>query len=166
MSFLSPRECSRSHRAKGSLELRCGLALCCSLLAVLLGAALLFPSPSEKPLDTRGWKLTDFLEHLNGCGLQLRVAPGRQNDGPYDELYLTENPDATWDSLSRKPKTTKHIHLWHGSVCVWPVHPCSDVEWQLAEWGLHGCRIGDFLLFGDAQILQRIQEACRQQSGL
>ena len=35
----------------------------------------------------------------------------------------------------------------------------EDVEWELAQWGEHGCRIDRFLVFGDARLVGRIRRA-------
>jgi hypothetical protein len=164
MCFLALRQCSRSHRAKGFLSLKSGLAQCCGLLFVLIGAALLFLTPSETPLDTRGWKMSDFLEHLKYRGLELHVVPAAEQ-GRCDNVYLTEDPNATWASMQCKSMTLERIHQWHGVVSVEHTYPWIDRGHELAQWASYGCRIGDFILFGDAQILQRIREACSQQRG-
>lgn len=161
MRFVFLRRFSWSHRAAGFLSHRWGLALGCGLLAVLLLTPLLCRCPAGERLDTRGWGPDELLDHLNRSGVQLRVVPAEQNGGPCDSLYLTEDPAATWNSLVHQMVTVERIHQWQGSVWVGRARHYIDVEDLLAQWGKHGCRIGDFLLFGDERVLRRIQEVCR-----
>jgi len=165
ISFLSPRGRSPLPRPRGGLNPRCGVALCWSLLALLLLAHLLLRSRSGGPLDTRGWKLTDFVEHLQKRGVRLHAVPGTRHGGPCGYVYLTEDPDAGWDSLAGKMRIVERIHEWQGTVWVGGPGWYVDVEEEVARWGPHGCRIGDFFLFGDERLLRRIQEACRGRVG-
>jgi hypothetical protein len=139
------------------------VALGCGLFVVFLLAQRVVRSRSEKPLDTTGWQLADFLEHLQQREVKLQVAWGpRSSKGLYKhQLYLTEDPDATWSALQHKVVNVQCIGQWHGTVWVGYPQPWTDVEDLLYQWGECGCRIGNFLLFGDDRILRRIQEACR-----
>src|SRR5262249_50546344 len=118
MSFLCPRGRASLPRARGLLHPRCGAALCWSLLAMLLLAHLLLRSRSERPLDTRGWQLTDFLEHLQRRGVRLHAVPGARDGGPCGYVYLTEDPDAGWSSMAGKMRVVERIHEWQGTVWV------------------------------------------------
>jgi hypothetical protein len=139
------------------------VALACVLLAVFLLAQLLVRSRSEKPLDTTGWQLADFIDHLQRREVKLHVAWGPRSKKLYQhQLYLTEDPDATWSALQHKVVNVQCIDQWHGTVWVGYPNPWTDVEDEaLYEWGEYGCRIGNFILFGDDRLLRRIQEACR-----
>ena len=164
MSYLSPQSQSSFDRARGALKPRWGVALCYGVLAVLLLAHLRFRPRAEQPFDTPGWTLSDFLEHLRQEGVQLYLVPSAQDGRPGAAAYLTEDPAATWDSLHHKARMVERINRWQGTVFVERVgdyYSDSAVEHDLAKWGPYGRRIGDFVLFGDERLLQRIQEACR-----
>ena len=160
------RKSQPSRRAKGSVDLKFALILYCGLLAVFLLADRLWQSRSEKPLDIRGWELTDLLAHLQKRGVHLHVVNTRK-DGDVrgsvylNSVYLSKDPNATWLSLAGKKKVVESIHDWTGTV--WVGHALSpfDAEDRLAQWGANGCQIGGLLLFGDEQLLRCIQEACR-----
>ena len=137
------------------------VALCCGLLAVLPAALLLARLVPETPPNTEGQTLADFAEHVRQRGIQLHVVPAQRQGGPNYRGYLTEDPDATWLSMQKKVRAVERIHQWRGTVWVEHVHFEVRAEMMLADWGPHGCRVGDFLLFGDDRLLRRIQEACR-----
>ena len=153
----------RANRVKGFLKLQWSLLLCCALLVVLVLVCHLCRFRSDNRLDNRGWQMTDFLEHLQKRGVQLHVVPTTEHGRLSESVYLTEDPDATWASVQCKcrAKLVERIHEWRGTVWVGRAYSWFDVEAELARWGEYGCRIGDFLLFGDEWLLRRIQEACR-----
>jgi hypothetical protein len=133
-------------------------ALSSGLLAASLSVAGLWVFSSPGRVETRGWNLTDFVNHLHQRGLRLKAVPSRQDGQGCDNLYLTQDPDLTWQSFQLKPRTVDHLEQWRGSVWVWHFPP-GDTNWLLYDWQEHGCRIGDFLLFGDDQLIRRIQQA-------
>src|SRR5262249_44571317 len=118
------------------------------------------PGPT---IDTRGWTLTEFVEHLDQHGVQLHVVPGTSRGNRCDDVFLTVDPGATWLTLQHKRRLVECIEEWEGSVRVW--YALQDSEEFVDEWGPYGCRIGRFFLFGDEQVLRRIQEVCRCSSG-
>jgi hypothetical protein len=136
------------------------LALGATLVAALLLSRLPCQSPAGEPIDTRGWTLTDFAEHLRRHGAQLHMVPGMRDGSCGNDLYLTEDPDVTWLTIQPKPRIVERINEWRGTVRVWYVEP--HLEEPVDEWGLYGCRIGQFLLFGDERIIRRIQDVCRR----
>jgi len=138
-----------------------GTLLGCSLLAVLLAYLLLDRPRPEPPLSAAGQTLTDFAEYVRQRGVQLHVVPGARQGGPNYQGYLTEDPDATWNSLQGKVHAVECIDQWRGTVWVEHVSFELHAETVLAEWGPYGGRIGNFILFGDERIVRRIQEACR-----
>jgi hypothetical protein len=157
MFDLSRAGWSLSSLAPGSLNRRLGLAL-----AVLLLAHLLFHTSSGEEIGTRGGTLADFVEHVRERGVQLRVVWGARDTGLYDHLYLTEDPDATWAFLQSTPRVVERIDRWRGTVWVGHSLPREDVTDFLDQLGPHGCRVGDFILFGDERILRHIQDVCRE----
>jgi hypothetical protein len=119
------------------------------------------PSP-EPPPHTEAANLSEFVEHLRQRGVQLYVVAGaRQGGGPDYHLYLTEDPAVTWASLASKVRLVERLHQWRGTVCVECPLPGLTADDALADWGVNGCRIGTFVLFGDDRILRRIEDACR-----
>jgi hypothetical protein len=142
------------------LNPKCGLALGATVVAALLLSWVPFQSQPGQTIDTRGWTLTNFVEHLRQHGVQLHVVPGTSDGSCGNNLYLTENPHATWLTMQGKHRVLERIQEWHGTVVVWYAHPDIEEE-SVAEWGPHRCRIGRFVLFGDEAVLLRILEVCR-----
>jgi len=58
-------------------------------------------------------------------------------------------------------RIVERIHQWRGTVWVGRTYPWIDVPQELYHSGKNGCRIGDFILFGDERLLKRIEEVCR-----
>lgn len=133
-----------------------------ALLAALVATVALHRSPprprSGRPIDTRGWALSDFVAHLRQHGVHLRVVPGPDDGRPQAEIYLTEDPDATWQTMQQKRCFVERVREWRGTVRVWYAWP--DLDQPGDEWGPFGWRVGRFLLFGDERVLRRIQEVC------
>jgi hypothetical protein len=113
----------------------------------------------RKPVDTRGWKLTQFVDHLRVEGFTARVVSSRGDGGEADNLYLTEDAGATWSAFQLKNRNVEHAAQWRGSVWVGRIDAAEEVEWELAQWGEHGYRIDRFLVFGDARLVERIRRA-------
>ena len=109
MSFFCSPDRSPLPRAGGFRDAWCAGALGGTLLAMLLLAWLVWQPSAEQSLDTAGWTGAQFLEHLQRRGVQLRVVRGASPGGPFNHVYLTEDPDITWDALQRKPKVAERI---------------------------------------------------------
>lgn len=108
-------------------------------------------------LDARGWGLQQFVDHLAANEIRLHVVPSRADGRWSDNIYLTCDPEATWDSFQRKSMNPERIRQWRGAVWVHRIGPDTDVEGRLADWGRHGCLVGGFLVFGDTALLDRIR---------
>jgi hypothetical protein len=160
---MSVRDPSRASRVKRFLSVRSGLVLCWTLLVVTVLAHQLYQSQSDRRLDTRGKSLPDVILHLQECGMRLTVVPTAKH-GTLSEsegVYLTQDASATWAAMQQKKRVVECIHEWRGTVWLGRDHSYLDAESELTQWGEHGCRIGDFLLFGDKRLLDRIRAACR-----
>ena len=131
--------------------------LCLLALALALSAARWRFSRQEVPAP--GWGLAEFINHFQARGIQLKVIPDRPEGSWCDAAFLTEDPDETWSSFQLKPKVVERIGQWPGSVWVRRIDCSTDAEGLLWQWGQYGCRIGNFLLFGDKQIIDRIRRA-------
>jgi hypothetical protein len=128
-----------------------------SLLAASLGLTGLWEYSSPGRVDPRGRQLADLVNHLHQRGLRLKVVPSRRDGQWCDNVYLTQDPALTWQSFQLKPRTADALGQWRGSV--WVGHFSLDgVDWRLLDCPEHACRIGDFLLFGDHQLIERIQQ--------
>src|SRR5262245_48747763 len=132
MAFLRHQGPSRWPRRRGFLSQKCWLGLWCSLVAVILLAQLQIGLRLDKVLDTRDWELADLLKHLREHGVRLHAVPTAKNGGPRNHAYLTEDPEATWESMQRKWRVVECIHQWQGTVWVEHAASSSDVEGQLA----------------------------------
>ncbi|MFO0841694.1 MAG: hypothetical protein U0797_04730 [Gemmataceae bacterium] len=112
--------------------------------------------------DRSDWRLPQLVEHLNGSGLRLKVVPSRR-DGRWDDtVYLTRDHDATWETFQRKNLTAERLSAWQGSVYAHRIGSRTDLETHLVNWQGQGVRAGNFLLFGDPALLERIRHSLGQ----
>lgn len=111
------------------------------------------------PRDKQGWGLREFVNHLHAEGVALRVVPSRADGQWADTIHLTEDPEATWESLQIKSLTAARSAQWRGAVWLHRIGPATDTEGLLQQWEGHGYRIGDFLVFGDARLIEQIGKA-------
>ena len=123
----------------------------------LLTAVFLFAAEKAAP-PVPDWDLTEFVEHLHRHSLAVRVVPSRADGQWVDQIYLTENPNETWQSFQRKPRVEEAMDLWQGSVWVWRVRPQTETQFYLVQFGRCGCRIGNMVLVGDERLIQRIDQ--------
>jgi hypothetical protein len=103
--------------------------------------------------------MSDFLEHLQQQGATLHVVPAAKFGGVECGVFLTEDSNVSWDTVQSKRGVVANIADWRGMVRVNAVNyrSAAGADDLLNQWGEYGCRIGDFLLFGDAELLRRIQ---------
>jgi hypothetical protein len=132
------------------------------LLALLV---VLFWSAMRREVAPWNGSLAEFIAHLQAQGVPARVVSSRQDGLMHAVAYLTENPEETWDSFQSKRRLVECIGEWRGSDCVERVGSYVNVDDDVASWGKYGCRIGDFILFGDEDLLRRILVACQEPSG-
>ncbi len=132
----------------------------CLLVLGLLLASVFLASPPVQGVRTQGWELAQFIEHLHARGVRVRVIPTRA-DGRLDQsAYLTEDPDETWASCAQKVQLVEYVDRWRGTALVQRHTAESCLVLPLDE-GENRCWIGDFVLFGDKELLRRIQRAFR-----
>jgi hypothetical protein len=134
------------------------VAYVCLLALALLAAS--WPC-SKQEVPAPGWELAEFIDHLHAQGIRFRVIPERHDGSWSNSAFLTEDPEETWASCQSKPKVVDCIGRWRGSIWVQRIGCVTNTEGLLWQWGEYGCRIGDFLLFGDEQILGRVRKAFR-----
>jgi hypothetical protein len=68
--------------------------------------------------------LAELVEHLQDRGLPLRVVPSREDGWWGDNVYLTEDPQATWETFQLKNQTAQRIGQWRRSPLRRP--PSAD----------------------------------------
>jgi len=103
--------------------------------------------------------LTEFIDHLRSSGLAFHVVPVGDSGKLGNTVYLTEDPEATWQSFQTKIRNSKHIEQWQGAVWV-EYLPSEDYgEWYVVDWGSYGCQIDRFAVFGDSRLVEQIRKA-------
>src|SRR4051794_23811643 len=136
-----------------------------SALLVLGSAAsvFLFMGSSKPTVNTPGWRLVQLADRLQAQGLELRVIASRRDGLLGNNAYLTENPDETWLSFQLKVKSQDRIASWRGSVwVVWnDRYEQALIQVVVPSSGRYGRQIGEFFVFGDDQLIERIQRALR-----
>ncbi len=122
-------------------------ALCCCPCCLL-----------APPVNTRGWNLRQFVDHLNHHGLSLRVVASRADGQWTDNVYLTTDAEATWNNFQLLNQSPERLPKWYGTVWLHRIGSETDVEQQLYQWNGHGVRIDGFLLFGDPNLMEQIEK--------
>lgn len=129
----------------------------CMALALLL---LNLPcSSGSEQMDTRSWGLKELVNHLNSRGIRLHVISTYASGDWGNSLYLTEDPKATWSDFQGKHRRPESVCKWQGAVWIEHSDPHGGTEWDVEQWQEHGCQIGRFVLFGDAQLIERIHKS-------
>jgi hypothetical protein len=135
--------------------------VCFSLAGLALGLLGLMAWKLEqtsqlRPVDMTNWSLRDFASHVQKCDPRLRFVPSSQGPQVAAAIYLTKNPHETWESLQSKARQPECIAEWKGSMVVslYEFQGCVDAS---AE---EDCcqRFGNFVVFGDPEIIQSIKE--------
>src|SRR5262245_20541041 len=88
------------------------------LLIGSLASVLLCMCLSKPKVDTRRWRLAEFIDHLLTHGMKLEVIPTVEDGRLGDNVCLTENSNETWASFQLKVKSVERIDQWRGSVWV------------------------------------------------
>jgi hypothetical protein len=137
-----------------------GLALVVGCTLIAVSPLFWLPCPrGQREVYTQDWELAEFVDYLHAQGIRLRAVTARADRLSGHTVFLTESPDETWESFQLKSKTVERITQWRGSVSLSRLDSSMDPEGLLWQWGPYGCRIGSFVLFGDEEVLERIQRA-------
>lgn len=108
----------------------------------------------EKPLDISRWKLRDLVQHIQSAGIAVTVVPTHSSGQWGNNIYLSEDPQASWHTFLAKSRTLERLDQWQG--CVWVEHTSREnADLAFPD----GCTIGRFHIFGDAQLVERICSA-------
>jgi hypothetical protein len=102
----------------------------------------------------------ELVDRLRAAGVQLRVVAVVQSGQDLENGAFLCERDYPWVDLSRLGRSPEHQADWVGVVHAqrWPDHEGS-VEFILREWQTCAARVGDVLLFGDAELLRRFVDA-------
>jgi hypothetical protein len=133
---------------------RCVLTWAGGLLVVL---AVVLQTPSKgQPVDINAWDVPQFINHLQAGGLDLKVVSTRRDGHIGNSVYLSSDPQATWLDFQRKGRALSYADDWQGAVWIESLDLLGSIEWPVEEWGVHGCQIGRFVVFGDPSLVERI----------
>jgi hypothetical protein len=128
------------------------LALATAALAVLAYEAY----PRRPPPRSVG----ELVDRLRAFGMQLRVVPVRRTTRDLAQGAFLCERERTWEDLSWLRRAAEYRANWVGVVHAqrWPENE-GTVAFILREWQGCSARVGDVLLFGDAELLRQIVEA-------
>jgi hypothetical protein len=108
------------------------------------------------------WQIDDLVACLRQNGLEFRTVPTRPNGSLNCGAFLTtsDKPFQELDTLGIFPE---HIERWQDVVrCYRVCRRFPDLTVRTDVWDEDCyCRIGPFVLFGDADLRARICEALR-----
>jgi hypothetical protein len=130
--------------------------LCWATALFLILGIILQSSSRAEPVDTSGWDLAQFIRFVHAGGLKVSVVPARQDGSLGNCAYVTEEPAADWLAFQMKTRSLTCIDQWQGTVWIEALPPGGVIEWNVEEWGANGFAIGRFVLFGDANLIDRI----------
>jgi hypothetical protein len=132
------------------------VALAGALLAVLIRQCLDSPQPSAGPPDD--WSIPQLVAYLNGKGLGLRMVSTRK-DGIIDQNAFLTTTDRDWKELNGVPKVQEQMHCWSGTLFC--LRKASESDWpdRVRFWGDCCLEAGPFVLFGDRELLARVEAA-------
>jgi hypothetical protein len=138
---------------------RCWRASRLPLLALAVGAAavLALEVRRRRPPPRSVGELVD---RLRGSGMQLRVVPAAQSTQHLDDGAFLCERDCPLEELSRLRRAAEGHADWIGVVYAQRWRR-DDVVVEFINGELQGCstRVGDVLLFGDAELLRQIVAA-------
>jgi hypothetical protein len=125
-------------------------------------AVVLFSQPctsGQRLIETRGWSLTQFVDHLQSRGLALHVVPTHKSGNWSNAIYLTVDPEACWQDLQMKSRSLERIEQWTGVVLIERLTNAPGPTWDVEQWGEHGLQVDRFVVFGDAELIRKIGES-------
>lgn len=133
------------------------------VLTLLLAAAifgqmvmLVRPTPTECPEVVRS-HFEEIVAKLRAAGVHLRVVSQRE-DGRWDNaIYLTKTNKGEQD-LKKVPADLGFLARWQGTVVVMRLGNQARYDNQLDLWG-DACLVsGEFVFFGDKELLREIRK--------
>jgi hypothetical protein len=129
-------------------------------LLALATAALVVLAYELYPRRPPPRSVEELVDRLRASGIGVHVVPvNRATKDLEDGAFLCER-ERSWEAVSRLHRAAELLADWVGVVHAerWP-----ENEWSVffirREWQGCSARVGDVLLFGDAQLLRQIVAA-------
>lgn len=116
-------------------------------------------SSGQRLIETSNWSLVDLVSHLQSRGLDLQVVPTHKSGNWSNSIYLTTDPQATWQSLQTKSRSLERIEQWYGVVLIERLTNKPGPKWDVEQWGEHGLQIDRFVFFGDSELIKQIGQS-------
>ncbi|CAN5575366.1 hypothetical protein BH10PLA2_BH10PLA2_31910 [soil metagenome] len=123
-------------------------------------AVVLVSKPcSGKQLETQNWNLPRLVEHLNDSQHSFSVVPTQKSGNWSNSVYLSNRPEAEWQSLQSLIRSVEKKNDWNGVVLIERISDKPGPQWDVSQWGNNGLQIGRFILFGDETMIRQINTA-------
>ena len=124
------------------------------LLAVSVRKYGIGPVAASRPIHD--WDITELTVHLNRKGVEVQLWAVPQSGPLNHSAYLTSTVKE-WRDLNALNKDPRRIQEWRGTLyCERMGESASQV---LEQWGDRCLIVGPFLLYGDAELLERVRIA-------
>jgi hypothetical protein len=125
----------------------------------LLAVAIREHAASRRHAERRlsDWDIPQLAAHLNRNGVPVRLRLVSETTPVVSSAYLTTTAKE-WDDLNRLMKEPKRLSEWRGTLYCERVGKNAS-SYLLEQWGDHCLKIGPFLFYGDAELLERVRSA-------
>ena len=141
------------------LSLRYGLCFAGFAAMILLAVTVreygVSPAASSRPI--RDWDITELAVHLNRKGVEVQLWAVPQSGPLNHSAYLTSTVKE-WRDLNALNKDPRRIQEWRGTLYCERMGE-RDATQLLEQWGDRCLIVGPFLLYGDAELLERVRIA-------
>jgi hypothetical protein len=142
------------------------------VVSIFLAAVMAVPltcrlrsRPTPPPTATELRTLTELAEVLSQEAPDLQIVPIAKHGNVERGMFLSKEP-RSWEKLASVTRSNRDADKWQGVVyCERQGGDISSIpERDIEMWGEHALRIGPFLLFGDPELLHRIDQIIRNQA--
>ncbi len=110
--------------------------------------------PSLPSIDD--WSIVELVAHLNRMGVDVRLRSTQEAGILGPTVFLT-TIDKSWPKLNALNKDAKRLDRWRGVLYCERMSSNSMPANHL--WPDRGLKIGPFLFYGDAELLERVRSA-------
>jgi hypothetical protein len=116
---------------------------------------------SPVSLEIARTHVEELVTKLRAFGVDLRVVSQR-DDGLWDTAIYLTNTDKDKQALKKVPADPGYLDLWQGTVVVMRLGNLAHYENQLDHWG-DACLVnGEFVFFGDKELLKEIRRCMEE----
>ena len=130
---------------------------CLALAVVLVSRPC---SSGQRLIETQSWTLTPIRRSSAiAQELSLYVVPTHKSGNWSNSIYLTTDPNATWQDLQQLSRNVEKIEQWQGTVLIERITNKPGPQWDISQWGNHGSQIDRFVIFGDTDLIVRINQS-------